>query len=258
MKTIGFLLFAQLSLLGLVVSCGKTILDTPSVEGSSFLNVTPTHYFQVTQRIVVEVYYEAGAEPFTGLWNILEDNLNAIFQYRTTKPVLIIPKVIPDMTLIPEQGKSTWTPEEVLNLNASFKKGRSTESEAHFYIYFLKGNAKDSNSVIAFSIKGTPVIGVFKDVIKNSGGPIVQNYVEQSTLVHEMGHGLGLVNDGIPMKTPHLDLNHGSHTTNTNCVMYWQNEGLSHLMTYVQKYITSNSKVMWGAEVLSDAQAFSK
>jgi len=265
MKMIGFLLFAQISLLALLVSCGKVILESPAPDGASFLNATPTHYFQITQRVVVEVFYEAGAEPFTGTtvngmpyWNILEDNLKALFQYRSTKPSLVIPKLITEMTAIPSQNKTTWTPEEILALNTTYKKGNSTESEAHFYIYFLKGNAKDSNNIIAFSINGTPVIGVFKNVITSSGGPLVQKYVEQSTLVHEMGHALGLVNNGIPMKNPHQDVDHGSHTTNTNCVMYWQNEGMTNLISFVQKFISTNSTVMWGPEVLLDVQNFSK
>jgi hypothetical protein len=40
--------------------------------------------------------------------------------------------------------------------------------------------------------------------------------------------------------------------------MYWQNEGLTDLKTFVQKLIDNNSTVMWGPEVLADAQAFSK
>lgn len=265
MKTLLFLIFAQLTLLSLVASCGKTLLENSPIEGNSFLNATPAHYFQITQKVVIEVYYEPGAAPFTeerigGLpyWNILEDNLSALFQYRSTKPLITVPKNIQQMTQIPSQNKIWWTPEDVLALNSAYKQGNTTLSEAHFYIYFLQGNSKNSNNVIAFNINGTPVIAVFKNVITQTGGPIVQRYVEQSTLVHEMGHALGLVNNGIPMKIPHQDVDHGSHTKNANCVMHWQNEGLSDLMNYVQKYISTNSTVMWGPEVLADAQAFSK
>ena len=99
---------------------------------------------------------------------------------------------------------------------------------------------------------------MFKDVIKATGGNFVQRYVEQSTLVHEMGHALGFVNNGIPMASPHQDTEHGAHTTNSNCVMYYLNEGASDMASFVGRFITGGDINMWGPEVLSDAEAFSK
>ncbi|HEY1079471.1 MAG TPA: hypothetical protein VGE46_05215, partial [Bdellovibrio sp.] len=91
----------------------------------------------------------------------------------------------------------------------------------------------------------------------NPNGPIPK-YVEQSTLVHEMGHALGFVNNGVTLASAHQDTAHGAHTTNPNCVMYWQNEGASDLASFVQNFITNNTTVMWGAEVLQDARNFSQ
>lgn len=253
----------------LLSSCGKTQLDTPSDLTTqifnSFTNSKPNLYFQSSQNITVEVYYEPGAEPFTGTtkfgkpyWGILEDNLKALFQYRTMAPLISVPKELNAMTAMPAQNKTTWTADDVLHLNAKFKQASPTGSEARFYIYFLNGNASESANVIAFSVNGTPVIGVFKNVITRNGGPVVQKYVEQSTIIHELGHAIGLVNNGIPMKTPHQDEAHGNHTKNSDCVMYWQNEGSADLMNFVSKIMLTGSNVMWGTEVLEDVRLFSK
>lgn len=75
--------------------------------------------------------------------------------------------------------------------------------------------------------------------------------------MHELGHAIGLVNNGIPMSSPHQDAEHGAHTTNNECVMYWLNEGPSGLRDFVAQYIVSGETLMWGPQVLSDAEAFS-
>lgn len=230
---------------------------------------TPSRYFKTTQRIVVEVYYEPGAEPFAGTtiggmpyWNILEDNLNSIFQFRTSAPVVIVPKTLAGMHAIPAQGKTQWTGIDLVALNTIHREASPTETEARFYVYFLNGNFSSGGTaqtgVIGVSIGGTPVLGIFKSVIQNSGGPVVQRYVEQSTMVHELGHALGFVNNGVPMAVNHQDTAHGKHTSNTNCVMYWLNEGSTDMQQFVAHYISSGTTVMWGSQVLADAQAYSQ
>lgn len=241
-------------------------------SGTSFPNSTPANYFKSTERIIVEVYYEPGAEPYTGstlsglnYWQILEDNLGSIFQYRSSAPVIVVPHAISEMTAIPSQSKTEWLGTEILNLSSQHRQADPTATEAHFYLYFLKGyystGSGPNTSVIGVSLSGTPIIAIFKEVIQNAGfnpNGAVPKYVEQSTMVHEMGHALGFVNNGVPMVSNHQDSAHGAHTTNSNCVMYWANEGASDLSSFVQSYITSGSTLMWGPEVLQDAQNFSR
>lgn len=255
----------MLIVLLIIVGCGKTKSKKEASFSSSFTHSKSSNYFSSTQKIVVNVYYEPGAEPFSGpsilnlyYWRILEDNLNAIFQYRTSKPVVIVPKLLSDMKSIPAQGKSVWTIDDVIDLYHKQVQDKSTTSEAHFHILFLKGYSSDSQNVIGYNITNTPVLAIFKDVITKSGSNIVQIYVEQSTVVHEMGHSLGFVNNGVPMKNNHQDPSHGSHSTNSDCVMYWLNEGTTGLSNYVQRFISTGTTVMWGPEVLADAQAYSK
>lgn len=239
---------------------------------TSFPYSKPANYFKSTQKIVVDVYYEPGAEPFTGstagglnYWDILEDNLNEIFKYRSSVPVVVVPKALGSMTAISNNGKSSWLGTEIVALHNQTTHTDSTATEAHFYLYFLNGyynsGSGPSTSVIGVSLTGTPIIAIFKDVVESTGanpaGP-VPKYVEQSTLVHEMGHALGFVNNGVPMVSSHQDTAHGAHTTNTNCVMYWQNEGASGLQSFVVQFITNGTTVMWGSQVLADAQNYSQ
>ncbi|WP_374033975.1 hypothetical protein ACES2I_15360 [Bdellovibrio bacteriovorus] len=239
---------------------------------SSFPYSNSRIYFKNTAKISMEIYYETGSEPFTGTtlsgmnyWQILEDNLTAIFQYRNTAPTITVPKSLAEMTAIPAQGKTEWTGIDIVNLHKQYHSQLPTSAESRFYLYFLDGNYSTGSGpetgVIGVSLGGTPIIAIFKDVVRSSGANpngIVPKYVEQSTLVHEMGHALGFVNNGVPMVTAHQDTAHGAHSTNSDCVMYWLNEGASDLSNFLQNYISSGDTVMWGPEVLQDAQAYSE
>ena len=41
---------------------------------------------------------------------------------------------------------------------------------------------------------------------------------------HEVGHLVGLVNNGTAMVNSHIDAQHGHHCANKNCLMYWEAE----------------------------------
>lgn len=235
----------------------------------SFPYSKPELYFQSTPKITVEVYYEPGAEPYTGTtagglpyWKILEDNLNEIFKYRSSPPIVVVPRALNEMTALPAQNRTSWLGTEILSLSAQHRQAEPSADDARFYVYFLKGyydsGSGPNTAVLGVSLGGTPILALFKDVIESSGSTAVRKYVEQSTLVHEMGHAIGFVNNGVPMVTNHQDVAHGAHTTNTECVMYWQNEGASNLASFVQKFILNGTTVMWGPEVLQDAQNFSR
>lgn len=48
--------------------------------------------------------------------------------------------------------------------------------------------------------------------------------LEGSVLLHELGHLFGLVDNGLPMVTPHRDPDHGAHDDDEDCLMYWAAE----------------------------------
>ena len=85
---------------------------------------------------------------------------------------------------------------------------------------------------------------------------MVKRYVEQSTLVHESGHAIGLVNNGLPMTSTHEDTAHRAHCSNPDCVMYWQNEGSDALKTFVLNRLNNPSLVMYDQACLKDVTSF--
>jgi len=245
-------------------SGGDEISSSSEQSSLEFVTDIPALYSNVSQ-IEVSVFYEPDAEPYVGntqngfaYWSILEANMAALFESRSLIPDIYVPRTVREMTEIPDQNKTSWSAQDVYDLARSFISGYSSSPTACFYVFFVNGNlsedGKIETSVIGASITGTSIIVVFKDVVKSTGAsPILVKYVEQTTLVHEFGHAMGLVNTGVPLSSMHQDTAHGHHCTNNDCVMYWLNEGLSDLMSFVQRYMATNDPVMFGQECLNDA-----
>lgn len=251
--------------------CGKD----EDVRSSRSLNKfeTTKNYFTSSTKLTVEVAYESGQQPYADgstigagipIWQILDENLNALYQGRSQLPVILVPKTHAEMKELPVQGKKSWTPEDILKLSDKHRKGRSSSNETYFWVVFLDGvfndGTSDLPSTVGVSLGGTTVIAIFKEVVRQTGGgtfPFVPLYVEQATLVHEMGHALGLVDNGLPMKTDHKDPDgHGAHCNNDKCVMYWLNEGRSDLIQFAIRMNQTGNVIMYDQNCLNDARGF--
>ena len=255
-----------------LISCSKK----DDVRSSKFLNPyeTSKNYFTSSTALTIEVAYESGQEPYTDtnitlsngspspLWNVLDENLNALFLGRTPYPVIKVPKTIAEMNEIPVQGKTSWSVDDLVNLAKEHRKGKSSATHSFFWVVFLSGyfndGASNQTSMVGVSLGGTTILAIFKDVVRNTGNEagLTPRYVEQATLVHELGHALGLVNNGLTMQEPHQDDGHGSHCNNPDCVMYWLNEGRDDLKGFVANMILRQTVVMFDQKCLDDARKF--
>lgn len=230
-------------------------------------------FFRDMNKLDIKVYYQDSAEPYHGdnvgsvfkTWGLTENNLKKIFEEREQEITLTIPKELNEMTEISNPKQDNWSSSQILEVaraNNHLDKNEETK-EGTFSIIFLDGyfvgdDAIENRGVIAVSLNGTNVIAVFKPVIETmaNGNERLGSFVEQSTIVHEMGHALGLVNNGVGLTSPHQDEEHGAHCTNTDCVMYWQNEGRSNLVTFVQNFMNNGNVVLFGDECLQDFKSF--
>ena len=167
--------------------------------------------------LTVKVIYEPNAQPLVGKmsvlgkdqwWDILEVNIKKLFEIRRATAIRV-PKTLAEMTEISVQNKTEWTSAEIVSLADSFHVRDETGSEISFVVVYLKGLFEGKNNILGVSIGNTRIIAVFKDVV-NSVNIQDKEKVEQSVLVHEMGHALGLVNNGLSMMTAHQDAHQAS------------------------------------------------
>ncbi|EQA46089.1 hypothetical protein LEP1GSC050_2064 [Leptospira broomii serovar Hurstbridge str. 5399] len=192
-------------------------------------------YFSTVRSVGVEVAYETGAAPEDGtfasvvppmpVWEVTRRNLENVFANRGYSVSVSTPSgVSGEMQELPSQGKDVWSVGDLVALSSKYRRKSSDFQTANFFVVFVKGKMSDSN-IIAITISGVfnigaPAVFVFKDII-NTFPVQYRKSGEQSTVVHELGHAVGLVNNGIPMQSSHQDLSHGAHCTNKKCTMYY-------------------------------------
>lgn len=248
----------------LIIGCGEKSSEGTTQVIRANNAQTATSLFQSTSNLRINVFYETGAEPFVGnfasgnaVWSLACDNITHLFQWRTVAPTITCPTTLGNMTEIGNSNTNSWSLEALINLNDNHSPS-SVSNTVDLNIYFVNGFYESGNTVLGLSISGTNIMAIFKDVIEGSGGTTVQRFVEQSTIIHEIGHAFGLVNNGITMHTNHQDVANGNHTTDKDCVMYHLNEGRSDLIKFVQDYIINGNTIMWGNLVQQDVQQFSQ
>ncbi len=232
-------------------SCGKF-----KMFQKSSLSKQPLSTAYATGNLKVRVYYEPDAEPYTDVtipgfpllkaFTVLDRNLKAMFPGKN----VTVPMELSQMSAMSAKNQTIWTVQEVVDLGESLGEASSGDTTV-FNVFFVKGHAENSN-VIGFHISNTNTIAIFKEVVESSGSGAVQKYVEQATLVHEIGHAVGLVNNPLAMSTPHEDTAHQAHCSNPKCVMYYMNEGAGALASFLSERITNPDLVMYDSACLKD------
>lgn len=214
--------------------------------------------------VLVEIDYETGQEPYTGpiagfgdTFEPTQTNVDRLFS--NTKSVTI-PRTLGAMEDIGPVADEELTVEDILALAAAHRDSTTTGTTQGYYVIFVSGHFADGDgvktSVLGISIGDT--IAMFKDVIRSTNivlAPNVVRYVEQSTLIHELAHSIGLTDNGVPMVSPHKDAEHGAHCTNQDCVMYWQNEGSSDATQFAQQKLLTGSSILFDDGCLADVDA---
>lgn len=228
---------------------------------------TVDNFYRSVSVIDIEVAYEPNAEPFTTLtngdniWLFTKTNIEALFDGRDIPVSVTVPPNLAAMQQIPDQNRDNYSAQDVLNLANRYRQGTNTETSGNIFVVFLDGYFFQDDTlrtnVLGVNITGTSVTAIFKPVITSAGVLTSQKrYVEQSTVVHEIGHGLGLVNNGIPLTSSHQDTDHGGHCTNQDCVMYWLNEGVANLSDFISQTGVSQFQVVFGPECLQDTRSY--
>lgn len=220
-------------------------------------------YSRSTIQVRVDVAYQTGAEPYTGnliamdVWTLFETNANRLFNNQKN---ITIPTTLDQMQNLTGVSGSSFTTQQILNIAEANRSSADNEIQSSFYVLFLKGYFNDGqqvrSDVLGVSIGDTEVIAMFKPVISQSSGqPGIRKFVEQSTLIHEFGHAVGLVNNGVNMVTPHQDTAHGAHDQNDQCVMYYANEGAAAATAFASKYLQTGDEILFDSNCLADTAA---
>ena len=239
--------------------------DAPGIDGGE-----PTGNGQVFEpvvtRVVVEIDHETGEAPFTGpilgfgdTFDLTLANVDRLFAGKKT---LTIPTTLGEMEDVGVIADEELTVADLLALADLHRDQNDAAGTKTYYVLFVGGFFTDNNGpnagVLGVSLGTTGVIVMFKDVIQSTnipGLPNVVRFVEQSTLIHEIAHAAGLVNNGVPLASAHQDGQHGAHCNNDNCVMYFANEGASDAAAFVQRQVLTGDTILFDDACLGDVDA---
>lgn len=124
---------------------------------------------------------------------------------------------------ISQPGQDQYSIDDIISIEESNRNVYNDGNEIGVYFLFLDGEYEENSSAIGIAYRNTSMV-IFEEKIQNISGGIGepdQSTVETSVINHEMGHNLGLVNNGTPMQKDHQDEKNGKHCDNDNCLMYY-------------------------------------
>lgn len=163
----------------------------------------------------VEVDYVASVPPGSAAL----DHLRARLAERCAKPDGVVVELGDS---IAPSSTNTWTLNDIQALEARFRNRTNTANEVVLYVLYLDGRSDqdDSNRQLLGLSYSASSFCVFQETVLANSSRLGRGAVERAVLVHEAGHNLGLVNNGIVMQTPHQDVANGPHDVDADCVMH--------------------------------------
>jgi len=243
--------------------------DSSSSSSTSYENLA--YFYENASSLKIDVAYEENAEPyinngFGGDNNFLftKNNISNLLSERSNNIAVLIDQELSEMTPIPAQNKSSYTQQDILAISETYQTVQSTENQGVIFLVYLDGyfslNDEDQTGVLGVSV-GSFTVAIFKPVISaiQDGGIFGSDpkyMVEQATATHEIGHAIGLVNNGVDLHTSHQDDDHGKHCSNTDCVMYWEIASSSGASGLLGGSSASVNELVFGQECIDDISNF--
>ncbi len=165
----------------------------------------------------IEVQYMSGYQPDAAALAHLQETLAGLLN----KPsgITVITKEIP------AASNPALSVNDIYTIEKSNRTAFTNGNELAVYCLYTNGNSTDAN-VLGVAYKNTSFALFGKKIQDNSGsiGQASRTKLVATVAEHELGHLLGLVDLGSPMQTAHRDAAHGSHCSNTGCLMHYAAE----------------------------------
>lgn len=131
---------------------------------------------------------------------------------------------------IPATNEEALTIAEIDDIEKEYRASYNNGQE--LAIYFLVADTDYAiPNVLGVAYKNTSMAIFQKRIEELSGGlgQVSTSLLTSTVIAHELGHIMGLVNVGSPMRSPHQDEANGKHCTSASCLMYYSVENASGL-----------------------------
>mgnify|MGYP001472316110 FL=1 len=166
--------------------------------------------------MVVEIDYEAGYMPEQSSIDLLKTRLEQVCD----KPQGI--EIFLTETNFEHEGQ--WSASDVREKGWN-EKSNNPQSDSTLYWQAIFPSGQYANDGVLGVAVDASTIAIFGEAVDDAEGPIFNRpsaeEIENSVLVHEFGHLLGLVNLVYQSPVDHEDEEHKGHSNNEDSVMYW-------------------------------------
>lgn len=134
-----------------------------------------------------------------------------------------------DGTIEARGSDYVWTFDELQDLADDNFDLEVDGDTVKIHVMYVDGRYEDEN-VLGVAWANRHLV-MFHDVLNDScTRPLLMDRLcgpaESSVLLHEVGHVIGLVDNGVEMVEPHKDEEHGAHDESEDCVMYFAYDGV--------------------------------
>jgi hypothetical protein len=119
-------------------------------------------------------------------------------------------------------GKSVLALNDIVSVEKKYRTIFTLSDVIAVHILITDGYYS-SPEILATSYWNTSTCIFGQAIYDNSGGSgqVTRTWLMSTILEHEMGHLLGLVDQGSPMQTNHRDAANGAHCINPDCLMHY-------------------------------------
>ena len=249
-----------IAICSLLVLCSQSCKDNEELTPTE-LTFVENFYPNATDLEII-VAYETGAEPYISYngksaWEVAEDNIIELFEGRNIS--LTIPKELDQMTNLGRLEQNNYTRENIIDYSTELQKHSNKDGQKGITLLFLDGyyikDGQANENILGLNINNTSILVIFKPVVESAANSDAEKaLVEQSTIVHEIGHAIGLVNNGVTATSAHHDEANGAHCTNTKCVMYWKN-GSGDISQFIAPFLTGGKISLFGDACIADVKS---
>tara|TARA_Y100000766_G_scaffold39500_3_gene29525 strand:+ start:12474 stop:13301 length:828 start_codon:yes stop_codon:yes gene_type:complete len=167
------------------------------------------------KEMVIEIDHAPGYNPETSTVNLLKQRLGQVCD----KP----DGIRIELTEVTFAESETWTADKVRDIAHETMDSPPQTSVLRWHVIMPQGKYSD-DSVLGVAVDAS-TIALFPDSIEDATSifnpRISAEDIENSVMVHEFGHLLGLVNLVYTSPADHEDSEHPGHSNNEDSVMYW-------------------------------------
>ena len=208
--------FKSLSFFSILLMLGCNLYEAPP---AAIIPIVPKDFLASStyDKLIIEILYVTGFQPST----VTVDNIKAFLQQRLNKPGGI---TVVQNGMSP-QGKDIYAPSDLIGLENVARTQHNNGSTLTVFLFFGEADYYTNlpgSKTFGLTMSTTSLVVFEKTILDfagNPGQPSIIN-LESTVATHQLGHLLGLVNDGTSMQIPHVDANNPRHCDDTACLMY--------------------------------------